>query len=136
MATPEKNAALRAREAVRVAYANATGRWKDADWTHPLTVEGKRFTSPTGKEVFCVGGIADCDICSNAETDAGGAELAAEMALAHLEKGDLPAAQNAAAYAVWFEKQYGDAPVWRPFLRAIEEALEADEAYRESRTPP
>lgn len=122
-------------------YEKAKGRWTRADWTHELVHDGKVVL--WCKDIFeekqwpryCDGqdgprvsadskdswGLV-CEYCAEAKCHAKLAEEYAELAIEKIKEDKWMEAKEKAYLAYDFERNYGDAPTWRPLLRAIEQA--------------
>lgn len=103
-------------------YEMATGAWQDANWSH----YDDSFDCCGRCSACCnEGPHAGCSYCEQAARDAEEAERSAADAMAAAMEGQWDEAEDLASRASCLEKQYGDAPVWGPFFRAVRDARRA-----------
>lgn len=111
---------------VEAAYNTATGAWRGADWTHYLRVDG--YDVQAGCDpVVCDGDNPSCETCDNAAKHARTAEILGAYARDCARAGEWADALEAAQGAAYIERQWGDAPVWGPFTKTIEQVLDKQE---------
>lgn len=110
-------------EEIRELYLNATGRWTDADWTHEIGQDDD------GEPIYCDGDTEDCETCAEAKDAAADAEVHAAEALAALDRDDIAGAKASASLCLACEDQFGDAPTWGAFCRAIDELTNGDNTF-------
>ena len=111
---------------LEAAYTAATGAWTGADWHHERRdAYGVVYDALDPLDpVYCDGRTA-CATCAAAAASAHAAEVAADFALSAAREGDWATAVVAAEAAVRIERQWGDAPTWGPFARAVAAARAA-----------
>jgi hypothetical protein len=136
--------------AVETAYAEATGVWTTADWTHeygctcgddveehsedcaPAYCDGGREDIGSGLDAT---GCTECPTCTAAVEAAASAEEHAEAAMVAARGGDWSLAESEADLAASEERHFGDAPVWGPFLAAVRRAASEAANGPETTTP-
>jgi hypothetical protein len=109
-------------------YATATNTWVTADWTHEhLGLDGSGYTLDGGDVVYCDGGDGKCQTCVDAAESAALAEDIASSLMTDIrswrDTGDL-AEHTAhirceAARVASIEREFGDAPTWGGWARAV-----------------
>lgn len=103
---------------IRSLYDAATGCWTGADWTHEL-IQDARDVRQDERPVYC-DGSQQCDRCESAAESAQSAESLAARAMSAIHAGDVSRAQSLAVSAVALEADYGDAPTWGSWGRAVQ----------------
>lgn len=96
---------------------SARSNFVSADWRH----EYKGELSAK----YCDGDVEGCLYCAQVLEAAEQADQEAESAVAALMSGDIVAACDHLVVAFRIELEWGDAPAYRPALRALEAAAAA-----------
>jgi hypothetical protein len=104
--------------AVESAYAAATGEWTGLDWTTDEEIAVS--DAEEGSEEETAAQAALDALTEEVESDARAAEEEALAGLTAARGGRWDEAVKHAGRARYIEDQYGDAPVWGPFARAVE----------------
>lgn len=99
--------------------------WDGVDWTHERTdLDGKQVKDEAGDPVYCDGDYPQvCGYCRDAEADATAAAQLADDAITSLQSGDFAAALDAIRAAAAYEHNWGDAPLYRPAVEAVEAVI-------------
>jgi hypothetical protein len=103
-------------------YRNAL-KWTGADFTHEYVNDGTKKWKGDEPE-YCSGEQPGCLTCKQCEKDAKLAANYAKKAMQEAKRGQWENAISLAEEAVDIETEWGDAPSYRPFLTAMEEAAE------------
>ncbi len=109
---------------LKAALEEATGNWTGADWTHELHHRGAIVRDDDGDAYYCNGDRPNCSYCATCKDAAAAAEDEAAQAIEYAAAGLWMDALDSARTVFSLEEEYGDAPTWRPFLHAVEWAVE------------